>query len=305
MTSQDVEFSQFAASNLYLNPALAGYKGGNVITTIYRNQWPDIPNSYNTQFISYDRKLQKHDAGIGGYIFSDVAGEGSLKRQNFVLVYSKQVRLSRKWYTSFGVKAGFSHNSINWGKLTWGDMIDAREGFVFSTNQPRKKPQSNYFDAGGGAILYSNKFYVGFAFEHINRPNDNLLALYAKNKVPVRYKVHLGNKFRLNPYPNHLPIFVSPQLIYTRQNKSEQFTYGANFSYKKYIAGLLFRQKESLIILLGTEMNQFRIGYSFDLGVTRLMNYSGGAHELSLSYRIEPSDKVNKKKYKTLSCPLF
>ena len=305
ISAQDVEFSQFYSSGIYLNPALTGYKGDNCITSVYRNQWPSIPKSYNTQFVGYEKRIKKYNMGLGGYVLNDIAGEGSLKRQSFTLVYSKQLRLSKKIYASFGLKGGYVINTINWNNLTWGDMIDARKGFVYSTNQPRNLMNSNYFDAGVGGIVYTEKLYAGFAMEHINHPGDKLLSLYENHFIPVRYKVHLGGKFKLSPYPNRPSVYMSPQLIYTRQNKSQQFTYGSYFIFKNVIAGLLFRQKESVIFLTGVQKDHFRVAYSYDLGVTRLMNRSGGAHELSFGYIINSPDQFKKKKFKTLSCPLF
>ncbi|MEK7225921.1 MAG: type IX secretion system membrane protein PorP/SprF, partial [Bacteroidota bacterium] len=54
-TAQDPNFSQFFASPLTLNPALTGkFDGLFRVAGNYRNQWPTIPNAYQTKTVSVD-----------------------------------------------------------------------------------------------------------------------------------------------------------------------------------------------------------------------------------------------------------
>jgi len=300
-----VEFSQFYASKIYLNPAFTGLRGDNSITTTYRNQWPAIRHAYESYFVSYDRKLKEHEAGISIYFLNDVAGEGSLRRQSLAFIYSKQVRFSKNIYASFGLKGSYNINSINWNNLTWGDMIDARNGFIYTTNQPRGSNSEKHFDSGAGAIVYSDKIYGGIAIEHLNRPKFGMLSLYNNPRIPIRYKIHAGGNIPLQYMPNASKINIAPQIIYTQQSESKQLILGTYFILNKFSVGVWNRIKDSFILSAGLDNDNIRFGYSFDIGTNKLMTYSGGAHEISLTYLLDYKQKEKKKKYKVISCPLF
>src|SRR5689334_24834560 len=93
--AQDVEFSQFYANPVYLNPAFAGAMRCPRVVLNYRNQWPGINNAYNTYNGSYDQHVDFLHGGIGIMVTSDKAGDGSLKTNNFSAVYSYQLPLGR------------------------------------------------------------------------------------------------------------------------------------------------------------------------------------------------------------------
>jgi len=300
-----VEFSQFYASRVYLNPAFSGLTGDNSFTTTYRNQWPGIQNAYDSYYVAYERKMKQHNAGLSAYFISDIAGDGNLKRQAFNLVYAKQFQFSRDIFASFGLKFGYNINSINWNNLTWGDMIDARQGVVYSSNQPRGNNNDQYFDAGTGLLVYSKNWYGGVALEHINRPEYGLLQLYDDSKLPIRYKAHFGANFKTTYLPNAPAFTISPQIIYTRQATNQQFVVGTYVIFNKFSLGVWNRVKESFIFSAGMEHEQFRFGYSFDLGTQNLMAYSGGAHELSLTYIFDFHNKEKVKKFRVIECPSF
>lgn len=302
---QDVEFSQFYSSATYLNPSLAGLREDNVFAMTYRNQWPAIKNAYESAYVSYERSLRGHNAGLGVFFINDVAGEGTLKRQQLALVYSKQVRFSHKLYGSFGLKGTYNVSSINWDALTWGDMIDLRKGVVYNTMQPMKRNSMSYVDAGAGAVLYTDEFFGGVSIEHLLRPDYGMLSLYNSTRIPLRYKVHLGGNIPINDAPNSINFTIAPQLIYTRQEKSSQLVVGGYAILNKISMGLWHRLKDSYIISLGTEIDKFRCSYSFDLGANKLIAHSGGAHEVSITFLFEHYRKEKKKKHKLMSCPKF
>jgi len=302
---QDIEFSQFFATKNYLNPAFTALSTDQSFTTSYRNQWPSIANAYDSYFVNYDRTLKGHEAGIGVYYLSDVAGEGSLRRQSFAFQYSKQVRFGKNLYGSMGVRGSYNTNSIKWDNLTWGDMIDARKGFVYSTNQPRGASNNSFFDAAAGLIIYSDMFFGGFAMDHINRPDIGLLSIYETSRLPIRYKIHGGGKIAIQSSPNVTAVNLSPQMIYTRQGKNQQLSIGSYITYDKFAIGVWHRVKDSFIFLAGMEHNSLRFGYSFDLGANKLMSQSGGAHEISLTYNFDYQNKQKKRKFKVISCPSF
>jgi hypothetical protein len=78
---------------------------------------------------------------------------------------------------------------------------------------------------------------------------------------------------------------------------------GTYFKYDIFTVGAWFRNSDAFILLLGIQHKRFRIGYSYDITVSRLTNQSGGSHEVSLGFTLPCKDK--KVLFRTISCPSF
>lgn len=305
INAQDIEFSQFYATKNYLNPAFTSLTHDQSISSTYRNQWPGIKNAYDSYFVSFDRRIKGKEAGFGFYYLGDLAGEGALLKQSLGFQYAKQFRFSKNIYASFGIKGSYNSISIKWDRLVWGDMLDARKGISYTTQQQQGAPNENYFDSGSGFIVYSDHLQGGISVEHMNRPKQGLLAVFEENRMPIRYKLHVGGNVPIQTIPNAPLVKISPQLIYTKQGNSSQTAIGAYVTYTLFTFGVWHRLKDSMIFLVGMKKDAFQIGYSYDLGVNKLISHSGGAHEISLTYGFDFHNKTKQRKYRTISCPVF
>jgi hypothetical protein len=68
--------------------------------------------------------------------------------------------------------------------------------------------------------------------------------------------------------------------------------------------GTWFRNRDAFILTTGITTNLFKIGYSYDITVSKLNNgISGGSHELSMGINL--NCKTPPPKFKTISCPSF
>ena len=132
VTAQDPEFSQFYANPLYLNPAFAGTARCPRISLNYRNQWPGISGTFITTSASYDQHVESLNGGLGLIVTNDQAAN-TLRTTRVSGIYSYQIKINRKFSVRAGVEATFFQKSLDWSKLTFGDMIDERRGFVFQT----------------------------------------------------------------------------------------------------------------------------------------------------------------------------
>jgi hypothetical protein len=66
-----------------------------------------------------------------------------------------------------------------------------------------------------------------------------------------------------------------------------------------------FNDKESIIFLVGLTADNLNIGYSFDYTISELDIASGGAHEISISYRFPPDPRRPPKNIRQIPCPKF
>lgn len=73
----------------------------------------------------------------------------------------------------------------------------------------------------------------------------------------------------------------------------------AALAYTMFWIGAGYRSGDSWNILTGYQINnQLRLGYSYDYTITKLKNYAGGTHELSLNYLLQyKSKKVTSPRY--------
>ena len=299
-TGQDAHFTQFYANPVYLNPALAGLRGCPTVTMNYRNQWPGIKDAYTTYSTSFDKYSEKLKGGVGVNVFHDRSGGGRLMTTAASAVYAYQYQISKKITIKLGGKATYVNKSIDWNRLVFGDMIDAREGIVYGTQQQFGEPV-HYADFSAGALLYTDYFFGGFAVDHLTKPAEGLLNRYATS-LPRKYTFHAGANIPLGKM-RKMNRAISPNIMITKQNEFTQVNVGMYLRLRELVVGTWYRNKDSFILLAGIETSKFKFAYSYDVTTSGILQQSMGSHELSYSIFIPCSNK--KKKFRTLHCPVF
>jgi len=310
-SSQDAVFSQFFANPLYLNPAFAGAKVCPRVVMNYRNQWPAIPGSYVTYNASFDMHIDAIGGGLGVLVTSDRAGQGVLTTNTASLIYSARIRLSNKWFLKAGLQASFFQKTLDWDKLTWGDQIDSKWGFSNITNE--KRPADGYYsimnvDFSSGILVYSDRFYGGFAAHHVV-PVNTAFTENGENYLPMRFTTHIGYMIPLVKGKRVRPgdPTISPNIVFMQQGPFHLINYGAYFKKAPIILGIWYRQffegSDAVILQAGFEYDKFRFGYSYDITVSQLGTASGGAHEISCALDFNCPKK--RRKIHAIDCPSF
>src|SRR4051812_46872863 len=175
LSAQDPIFTQYYANPLYLNPAFAGSARCLRVNLNFRNQWAGIEGTYVTYSASVDKHVDALQGGLGLIATSDNAGNGVLRTTNVSGMYSYLLDVSHTFSLRFGFQASFFQKSIDWSKLTFGDMIDERRGFVYNTREEKKLDQKSNVDFSAGILGYSKRFYFGAAVNHLTQPDEGLL----------------------------------------------------------------------------------------------------------------------------------
>ena len=300
--AQDPEFTQFYANPLYLNPAFAGAARCPRIAMNYRNQWPSLSGTFVTSSASYDQHVDGIYGGLGLLVTNDKAGEATLNTTNISAIYSYQLKINRSFSLRFGFQATFFQKSLDWNKLTFGDMIDPRRGFVYQTNDVPRGGSISNVDFSAGVIGYSDKFFVGFAVHHLTQPNESLIT--GTSPLPMKFTGHMGAKISLsnNKYSTN-DASIAPNIMYRAQGTFQQLNMGLYLTKGALTGGVWYRNKDAFIVLIGVTSTHFKFGYSYDLTVSKLGMQSGGSHELSMTLNFNCKKPV--KKFRTISCPSF
>ena len=298
--AQDPEFSQFYAAPLYLNPAFAGSVRCPRITMNYRNQWPAILGQFTTYDVEYDQYISSLNGGIGIMAWKDNAGSGTISTTNFSGIYSYQMNLSRDFTVNAGFQAAYMQKNLDWSKLTFGDQIDPRYGFIYTTQEVAPKGQSSFLDLSAGLLGYTNEFYGGISVDHLTQPNEGFIS--GSTPLPMKFTGHFGAMIPMDDSRRNTS-YISPNILFVQQQDFQQINLGLYISRGPLVGGLWYRFGDAIIALIGVSTNGLKIGYSYDITVNKLSNATGGAHEISLSYQFECHP--HKRRFRTISCPSF
>jgi len=297
LSAQDPQFTQFYANPLYLNPAFAGTARCPRICMNYRNQWPNLSGTFVTYSASYDQHIDAISGGLGLLVTQDDAGRGTLKTTSASLIYSYHLPVTREFSIKAGLQAGFFQKALDRNKLNFGDMIDPRRGFVWNTNELIPSQNKTNLDFSAGILGFSKRYFIGFAANHITQPDEGLLG---PSKLPVKFTGHAG---AMIPLSKDRETFISPNVLFQQQQNFSQLNLGVYFVKGSFVGGLWYRNQDAFIVLLGLQTDHFKVGYSYDVTISKLASNTAGSHEVSLQIQFECKPK--KKKYRTISCPSF
>lgn len=314
--AQDAHFTQFYALPTYISPAFAGTGAQTRIGLAYRDQWPSIPGSFVTANMALDHYMSDLNSGVGLLINHDRAGSGALRYTTVAGQYAYEIELKRKVFIRPALQVGWVNHAVDYSRLVFGDQL-ARGGTV-GTFESMDGTSVSYVDLAGGALFFTPNYWLGISWHHLNRPNQSLLL--NESRVPMRFSMHGGYRMSLRtPVIKEHPQSVVFAFNYRSQEKYDQLDVGAYFERDPFFAGIWFRgipimkayapgyaNNDAVALLVGFKVNDLRIGYSYDITISRLAGHSGGAHELTLGYDIvQPYKKRSANRRRIVPCAKF
>ena len=315
LLAQDMHFTQFYSSSLYLNPAFAGAEVCGRVSMAYRNQWPGVSKAYRSYLFSGDHYVQQYNLGVGLLIGTDAAGSAGLKTTIIHPLIAYETKLTRKLLMRLGVQPGLGIHSISFNSLLFGDQI-ARGGGVPTIEDAAQS--KTYFDMGAGMLLYSKDYWLGTSFSHMNKPNESLYA-EQESVLPVKYSIHGGYSYVLeeDEKEEFKRKAIAAAFNYRGQKDFDQLDIGAYYMQYAFNLGIWYRgipflkkykpgyaNNDALALILGFKTERLNIGYSYDFTISKLVGATSGAHEVTLAYQLCKVNKKGKKRM-TVPCPKF
>lgn len=316
--AQNYQFSQFYAAPTYLNPAFTGASVCARLSLNYRDQWGGIPGTFTTYQAAFDHSLSRYKSGIGIQFFSDKAGTNGLRTTQVNGLYAYETKLNKKTVMRAGISVGSVQRRVDYGSFTFADQLYRNDGSV-STDQ-QHSPNTNYLDIGTGLLVFTNAMWAGISVAHLNQPNQSLMG--DVSRLPAELKIHGGYKWVLDEaaagraLPEDHSISIAAN--YKKQAKFNQIDVGAYYNKQLLVIGFWYRgiplfkpvgyyiNNDALVILFGLHVGKYKIGYSYDITLSKLTNsVSRGSHELSMSYQLCKPKKSSRRKLVTVSCPKF
>ncbi len=150
-------YSQYTLNPIVLNPGYTGFKNLLTIDLAVRKQWLGIEGSPTSTFLSAHSPINDSKVSLGTYLHHWEAGP--LAYNNFALSYSYILRINDNTLVSLGANLGVIHQQLNFSEIVTIDPGDPNFG---------AEPYNALMPAiGAGAVLFTPKYYVGFARAHI------------------------------------------------------------------------------------------------------------------------------------------
>ena len=319
---QDPNFSQYNNLPIFLNPSLSGsFEGSYRAIVAHRNQGN---NQFNEPFVSlyssfdlrlpirYDGKVLNDAAGVGVMFMQDKNSSIGWNTQNIYVsgAYHKSLDPTNNQFISAGFQMGIIQKSVGYSNITFEDQFNGTDGYSDSTNELLPSNNFAFSDLNAG-IQYSfmtiNQLggFLGASIAHFNKPNQSF---YQNNQLfvnsittrplPIKYTVHGGfqipvtEKLQIHPrvlaqkQGSHLTGMAGMN-VRTILNDVSNTSLHFGASARPTIEAGYKPKIESLILLLGLELNELLIGISYDAGISNLYNGISGrrnAIELTVTY---------------------
>jgi len=309
LLAQDSQFSQFYSSPLYLAPSFAGSTDGDRIAVNYRSQWPDISKAFQTYALSYDHYFPHLKSGVGLLLFREQAGTSSFATTNIGLVYSYKLSFKRiKWRVHPGLSFFYTQRNIDFDNLKFYDEIVSGE----ETTEYEVLEKKADIDASFSILAYNKNIWFGFTWDRILMPNRSLTGGIVED--PFKFSIYGGAKFTIfDRYNWASGQSLSPAFLFKTQGDYSQLDLGLYWYQMPLMIGLWYRgipvfkeltSNDALAFLVGFKIEQFSIGYSYDLTISKLVGFTGGSHEISIIYQFNQGVTAREKR-RMIPCPTF
>lgn len=322
LDAQDPRFSQFYATPLQLNPAMAGvFEGSFRLTANYRELYSSVlgKDAFRTISAGLDFRNKVGRSGdFYGLSFSMLRDEVGISNFNrfqghIGASYLKQLDGSRyrsnDQYLIAGAQIGVGQRGFDWGRLWFSNQFNTGQAFIdygTDSGEDFSRRETNLFlDFNAGLMWYAvlddnASIYVGGAMHHLNKPNISFIET-ADEILHTKWVGHAGGEI---PFTQQFSLL--PAVAVMGQHKGLSAALGANVRYTnrdwKEIAvragawahvansldnGVLL---DAIAVTTVLEMDRWNLGLSYDVTTSILSaaNNSRGAFELSFIY-VQPS----------------
>ncbi len=302
----DAQLTQYYEVPAYYNAGAIGESDLLRIRGGMRMQWMGIHGAPRTLVATADMPVR---------VLGKRLAVGMVLQQESIGLYRNMTLGARVAYhqnllkgrLSAGVGIGFLDQSFKGSDVFLPDEDDFHQGSddAIPTNDVR----GNALDLSAGLMYTHRLFWAGVSVNHLNNPTVKLSTDTGNSSgsdTGYNYEFTAGRVAYFMAGSNiqikNTLIEVIPSLLV----KSDfRFTTGeatARVRYNKFLtAGIGYRYKDAVSLILGAEIKGFYIGYSYDYATSAIAKASSGSHELMAGYslKLDFSEK-NKNKHKSI-----
>ena len=314
---QDVQYSQYYANPIYLNPALVGSTGLTRVGVNFRNQWPALDQTFVAYTAYVDHYEDRWNSGFGLILQGANESFTETSWNEVGLAYSYRLQLSANSFIQAGMQGSFIARDANFGRVVLGSQLDLDRGSIdYSGGGFEGESQVRDLDAHAGLMYYGKRAWLGASMAHLLQPDISYI-VDGMSRLPRKLSLHGGYRFNLAPgyindYFNNTDQerSFSVGFNYKQQGQFSQLDLGTEFYFEPLALGLWYRglptkyglpNHESLVAMFGLGLRSgLDVGYSFDFPISSYgLGRSGGSHEVSVRY-VFSSQAPGRRRYQSL-----
>lgn len=270
-------FSHHPYTNMYINPGFAGMGEGICLNGIIRQQWAGFKDNDGNKvapeelLLTVDSPVRLLRGGIGGSIVQDRIG----------------------FYNRIGVQVGYAyHLDLGAGTLGIGAAVNFLNwGSDFSMFVPSNDPvlgsgtfNDMLFDLNLGLFWQvDERYFLGVSSTNVLESkgktftSDNTSGSFVSDRT-----IHVSGGYMWQ-LPNNPMYEIRPSVNVMLNRSVAQVQLSTNVMYNnRFLAGVNYRLQESVGIMVGLLLKDFRIGYAYDINTLGVS--IPGSHEISLGY---------------------
>ena len=283
---QDPQFTQFMHSKLIYNPGYAGTSEAICANVLARQQWVSFPGAPKTGLLSFDMPIGQMPIAIGLNVMNDQIGFDKTLFARLALSYNRRVGAG---VLGIGVDGGILQKQINgeWiapdGKNVYDPSIPSYVSGTLTASNPGLNKLT--YDCGLG-IFYSvaNKMYFGVSSTHL-AAQDISASTSILFALARHYYIVGGYTFNMGDGGQH---GLNPNIKIKSDASSTQIDLNVTYIYNKLLwAGVTYRMQDAIAPMVGYRFlkdRSLKVGYSYDLTLSKIKGYSSGTHEIMAGY---------------------
>ncbi|MEN0003471.1 MAG: PorP/SprF family type IX secretion system membrane protein [Bacteroidota bacterium] len=275
-------FNHYLVNHVLINPASAGFNGAPQIQLNYRGQWSGFEDAPQTYMALFQTPVGKTFGLSAGVLTETAAQITRLRGQlnfGFRFPVGEHVKIAAGVSTEFQqMRVGndiFDSNFFQLGDRLLDEFMDGKD----------------VFDASLGFYgTIKDRTFVGLTFANLVRARLDNIVDDNQESFFSYYTFHAGHKFDIAD----LNFNLEPSIL-IRQIRDVpfqmDFNLKAGFMDDQLITGLSYRSLGSMAVLLGTNVSDFQIFYSYDVSFQRFQRFNMGSHEVTVAFTFRKKDR--------------
>jgi type IX secretion system PorP/SprF family membrane protein len=305
MAQQNVQFSQYIFNPLALNTAYAGYRGETYLNAMYRKQWTGLPGAPETMAASVEWLMPNNEDRVAwsARLLADKLGPQQTMSAFGGYTYRIPMNYEDTRRLCFGIGAGFTQYRIDGSTFQY---VDENDQLIPVGTSNKIVPDVNF-----GVYYYTPKAYLSMGVNdllNVNAINTKYSwRNYTFHSMERRVHVYTGAGYVI-PISNVLKF--KPSFLWKEDFKgpsnfdfngflllNEVIWVGASYRtaidiwHKSNLQDDLDRKDALACIVEFFPTSKLRIGYAYDIMVSKINQYENGTHEISIGVAFPHKDK--------------
>lgn len=275
---EEAVYTQYMVNPGWINPAYAGFNNSHNLFLNYRNNWADFEGSPRNYSANYHGAVSDR-VGVGLLIGNESIGELNDFRAGLSYAYRFG---DKSWKMSLGLNTEYESYSLN-GNVLGNPNINITDPILTEAVDGVQ-----FFNVGAGFYgEYDDKLIIGLSVpKMISARIDEVDFVENDNEFFRFFTFMAGYRMDITGYD----IKLEPSILMKRLDNVD-FQIDLNlkglFLQEQLVGGITYSNGtgDRLGFLIGTQLNNFRLYYSYDVSFQEFQDYANGSHELTVGFR--------------------